>query len=165
MAWTKRELINAAYAELALAGYEFDLTPDEMQWAKSRMDAMMATAQLQGYQLGYSIGLTPSDGDLDDDSGLPLVATGAVFLKLAIQIAAGKGKSCAVTTTRNSREAWDALDVILAQSQIEQQQFNAGTPLGAGRKPWRTVYQPYVLRPNTDTLQIGADGGLTFNES
>ena len=41
--WTKTLLIEEAFGELALAGYVYDLRPEEMQAAGRRLETMMAT--------------------------------------------------------------------------------------------------------------------------
>lgn len=161
MSWTKRQLVEEAYAELALAGYEFDLSPDEMEAGLRRLDSLMATWDAFGIQIGYAIG-TPSDSDLDQDAGIPLYACEAVYLALAIRLAPGKGKAIPSSTMRNHKAAYDALVSRLASSQVQEQQLASGTPRGAGRKPWRTTNRPFVDTPNTAPLKQDADGGLTF---
>ena len=83
MSWTKRQLVSEAFAELALAGYVFDIAPEEEQAALRRLDTLMATWSGQGVQVGYAIGLTPQSSNIDDDSGLPLVAVEAVAVTSA----------------------------------------------------------------------------------
>lgn len=162
MGWSKRDLVGEAYAELALAGYEFDLHPEELQFGLRRLDTLMATWMAQGLQLGYAFGTTPADTDLDQDSGLPLIAVGAVYFALAINIAAGKGKSLLGSTKAGAKTAYDALVSNVASQQAQEQQFRDGTPRGAGSKPWRTANQPFVQKPDTSPLQIADDGGLDF---
>ena len=147
MSWTKRQLVEEAYAELALAGYEFDLSPDEMEAGLRRLDSLMATWDASGIQIGYAIG-TPSESDLDQDAGIPLYAC--------------QGKAIPSSTMRNYKAAYDALVSRLASSQVQEQQLASGTPRGAGRKPWRTTNRPFVDTPNTAPLKQDADGGLTF---
>lgn len=163
MSWTKRQLIAEAFAELALAGYAFDIDPEEEQGALRRLDTMMATWGSQGLQLGYAFGTSPDDSDLDQAAGIPLEAVEAVYLALAIRIAAGKGKTLAATTTRTAKAAFDALMSRAASAQVQEQQLASGTPRGAGRKPWRTVNAPFVPIPNVDPLQNTTDGGLNFS--
>lgn len=162
MGWSKRQLIEEAYGELALADYDFDITPEEMQAALRRLDTMMATWGSQGLQLGYLFGTTPDDSDLDQDAGIPLEAVEATYLNLAIRIAASKGKVLAGSTVRAAKFAYDALMSRVASAQVQEQQLASGTPRGAGRKPWRTVNQPFVPIPNVDPLQNTTDNGLDF---
>jgi hypothetical protein len=64
MSWTKRQLIEQAFAELALAGYDFDLSPEEMQGALVRLDSMIATWTSRGVRLSYAMPANPSDSDI-----------------------------------------------------------------------------------------------------
>lgn len=162
MSWTKRQLVEEAYGELALAGYDFDLQPEEEAAALRRLDTMMATWQSLGIQVGYSMATGQDDSDLDQDSGLAMNAVEAVYMMLACKIAASKGKALPTSSTRNAKQAYDSLILNVAKSQVQQQQLAAGTPLGQGRKPWRTI-NPYVTTPDTSPLRTGGDGGLDFN--
>lgn len=162
MSWTKRQLIEDAYGELALAGYDFDLQPEELDAGLRRLDTMMATWLSLGLQVGYSLATSQSDSDLDQDSGLQMNAIEAVYMNLACKIAASKGKALPTSTTRNAKAAYDALILNVAKSQVQEQQLAAGTPRGQGRKPWRTI-NPYVSTPDTAPLRVGNDGGLDFN--
>jgi tail accessory factor len=164
VSWTKRQLVEAAFGELALADYDFDISPEETQAALVKLDVMMATWAAQDVNVGYAFGLSPDDTDLDQDSGLPLVAVGAVYLKLAIDIAASKGKAVAGTTKAGAKAAYDALLSYVAQQQVRQQQLPITMPRGAGNKPWRAVDQPFSPRPDTAPLQIAEDGGLEFGD-
>lgn len=162
MGWSKGQIVAEAYGELALASYEFDLSPDEVQAAVRRLDTMMATWHARGVTLGYSVATTPENADPDDDSGLPLDAVEAVYLALAIRIAASKGKAIAQTTSKSAKDAFDALVSRIASQQMQEQQFPQGTPRGAGRKPLRGSSQPFLYSPDTTPLQNNADGGLNF---
>jgi len=53
---SKRQLIDAAFEELALAGYTFDIDPDEQLSALRRLDSMMATwgGPGIGIRIGYN---------------------------------------------------------------------------------------------------------------
>lgn len=163
MGWTKRQIIEDAYGELALAGYVFDIQPEEMQAALRKLDTMMGTWSAQGVRLPYAFGATPDSSDLDQDSGLPLLAVGAVHLALAVQIAASKGKALAASTKSNAKQAYDALVSYLADAELGEQQLPNTLPLGAGTKPWRTINRPFMPTPDTAPIQIGADGGLDFS--
>ena len=118
MSWTKRQIITEAYAELALAGYNFDLQPEELQTALRKLDAMMATWAGRGVEVGYAFGASPDASDLDQDSGLPLVATEAVYLGLAVALAAGMGKTLPRSTTLNAKTAYDGLLSYVANQEV-----------------------------------------------
>ena len=60
MSWTKREIVEEAYGELALAGYVFDLDPEEEQAALRKLDTMMAVWDARGVRLGYPLASSPA---------------------------------------------------------------------------------------------------------
>ena len=161
MSWTKRQLVEEAFGELALAGYDFDLQPEELEAGLRRLDTMMATWQSLGLQLGYSMATSQEDSDLDQDSGLQMNAVEAVYMNLACKIAASKGKALPASSTRAAKQAYDSLILNVAKAQMQVQQLAAGMPRGQGRKPWRTI-NPYVTTPDTNPLRSGDDGGLDF---
>lgn len=153
MAWTKRELIVDAFGELALAGYVFDLTPEEFQAAQRRLDLMMASWDSRGLKLGYRVSLTPGAGDIDEDSGIPLVAGLAVVMGLAVALAASMGKSLAASTRAGAKAAYDALVSRAARGGIRDQQLRSGTPLGAG-----AGFRTFVTEPDTGILRGNGSG-------
>lgn len=158
MGWTKLETVQEAYAELAMAGYVFDSTPEELQRAGRRLDLMMATWDGRGIQLGYSQSLSPSALDLNADTGLPLSAMETVVANLAIALAPGEGKAL---HSRTLQIAKDGLDTLLAAAALpRQQQLREGLPLGAGNKRRGT----FVTTPDTSQLQVeeGDGGDLDF---
>lgn len=154
MSWTKKQLVEEAFADLALAGYVFDLTPDELQTALRRMDTMIATWDAKGIRIGYLLPSSPDTSDLDSPSGLPDHAVEAVYLNLAIRIAAGKGKMLPPQTLATAK---DALDVLyLAAAQPRAQQLPGHFPLGAGNRRVRA----FTRRPDTSILQVDDAGNL-----
>lgn len=157
MGWSKRQIVSGAYAELALAGWDVDLSPEELQTGLNRLDLFMASWDAQGIRLGYALSLSPDDSDLDQQSGLPLFAVRAVVLTLACELAAGKGKQLAVSTTRACKSAYDSMISKLASESVIRQQLPSGMHLGAGNKR-------FTSKPNTDPLQASENGGdLTFS--
>lgn len=163
MGWTKRQLIEDAFGELALAGYDFDLSPEEMQAALRRMDTMLATWSSTGINIGYRFGLTPTDSDLDQDAGVALTTVEAIYLNLAARIAGSKGKTMPRTTLFNAKAAYDALVSVVANAEAQEQQLDGTVPRGAGNKPFRQYTRPFMPQPDEGPLTIAGDGGLTFN--
>lgn len=160
--WTKGVLITEAYAELALAGYEFDITPEEQQAALRRLDAMMARWNSQGIRIGYALSASPVGGALDTDSGIPAECFEAVYMNLAVNLAAGKGKALAQSTKATAKTSFDALLSRVAMGQLVEQQLSSGTPRGAGNKPGRNLQSPFFAKPNTTPVQNSTDGGLNL---
>ena len=151
MGWTKKQLIEEAYAELALAGYVYDLQPEEMQGGLRRLDTMLATWDMRGLSLGYLLPSTQTASDVDQDSGLPDVAIETVFLNLAVRIAAGFGKTLPASTLTAARDGFQAL---MARAAFPQEQQLPGTmPRGAGNRPWRNINRPFFTKPDTSPLR------------
>jgi hypothetical protein len=154
---TKLQLIEDAYAELALAGWVFDLDPEELDFGLRKLETQMASAAAQDLNIGYAFG-----SDINADSGLPLIAQEAVYLQLAINLAASKGKAVMLTTKTNARRSIASLVAFVARGQVQQQQYPGTMPRGAGNKPWRSLSSPFFTVPDTAPLQNSADGGLEF---
>lgn len=162
MAWTKRQLIEQAYDELALAGYVFDLTPEELQSALRLLDGMMAGWEGKGVRLGYLMPATPDDSDLESPSGLPDRAIEAVWANLAVRRAAGMGKALSPVTLRLAREGYAALLVPLAQPR--QQQMPSTLPLGAGNRRHGFPYRRFFPVPTQDPLPVEHGTELDFTQ-
>ncbi len=159
MGWSKRQIVAEAYAELALAEYDFDTSPEEIQAGVRRLDTMMATWSTQGLQMGYALALSPDAANPDEQSGLPLDSIEAVTLNLAVRISSSKGKAVPATTKAAAKAAFDALVSRIASQQVQEQQLRQGTPAGAGHGP---NARPFMPTPNTEQLRNTDDGGLTF---
>lgn len=158
MGWTKRQLINEAFGELALQGYEFDITPEEQQTALRRLDTMMATWEARGVRIGYAFPSSPDASDPDRDSGLPDSAVETVYLSLAIRIAAGFGKQLTSDTKRTAREGFDVL--LWAAARPIEQQLPSMLPRGAGNRIWRNSERPFFPAPDDSPLGISQGGDL-----
>jgi hypothetical protein len=154
---TKLKLVEDAYAELALAGWVFDLDPEELDFGLRKLETQMASDAAQDLNIGYAFG-----NDINAECGLPLLAQEAAYLRLAINLAASKGKSVMPTTKVNARRAMASLTAFVARGQVQQQQYPGTMPRGAGNKPWRSLSSPFFTVPDTAPLQNGADGGLEF---
>jgi hypothetical protein len=139
MSWTKRQIAEKAYGELALAGFVFDISPEEMQAAIVELDMLMASWEAIDINIGYAFGLTPDAADPDQDSALPLVAMSAVVKTLAVNIAASKGKQLAPSTKAATRAAYNALLSWVGKRQVEQQRSRQ-LPVGAGNRRRRSLF-------------------------
>ena len=85
MGWTKRDIIEQAFDEIGLAGYVFDLQPQQLDSALRRLDNMMATWNGKGIRIGYALPSSPGSSDLDQESGVTDMAIEAMALNLAIR--------------------------------------------------------------------------------
>lgn len=152
MIWTKQQIIEEAFGELALAGYVFNLAPEDLLSAMRRLNLMMATWQAKGIELGYAFPASADAGDFDDPSGLPDRAIETVILHLAITLAAGRGKQLTGSTLANAKLGFDALMSVAAMPTTTMS-FPDTMPRGSGNKPWR-YSQFYNFFPPVDTSII-----------
>ena len=155
---TKRQLIEAAHAEIGLADYVFDLPPEQLQLALRQLDSMMADWNGMGLRLGYPLPGAVGGSDLDEESGVPDRAWQAIVTNLAIRIAPSFGKQV-MPETRSA--ASSALTMLLGKVLPPQMQFGR-IPAGAGNKPWRWRNDPFLNRPS-DPVEAGPDGDLEYD--
>ncbi|KQP36133.1 packaged DNA stabilization gp4 family protein [Pseudorhodoferax sp. Leaf274] len=131
MSWTKRALVSEAFSELGLAGYEFDLSPEEQIGALRRLDSMVAAWEEDGIRLGYLLPTSPEDSDPDDDSGIPDTAAETVYLQLAIRIGPSFGKALNATTRK---VATDGYARLLRRASVVPQMSRPRVLAGAGNR-------------------------------
>jgi hypothetical protein len=158
MSYTKRQFVEEAFAELGMASYTFDLSPQQLDACLRRLDTMMATWNARGIRLGYPLPSSPQDSDLDTDTQVPDSANEAIITSLAIRLAPQYGKTVSLDTRTTAKQAYDTL-LARAAFPIEQQ-FPRTLPMGAGQKPWR-YDDPFMPAP-TDPVLSGQEGPLEF---
>lgn len=156
MSWTKRDLIAQALAEIGLAEYAFDLSPEQWQAALRRLDAMMGQWEAKGIRLNYPIPASYSAASLDEDSGVPDTALEAIYTGLAVRIAPQYGKTPSPDTKILASQGYKTLLSQSAQP-VTLQIDNQAVPAGAGYKYWRDPIYPF-LAPPEDRLEAGDDG-------
>ena len=156
--WTKRQFISAAFEEIGLANYVFDLQPEQWASALMRLDAMMAAWNAQGIRIGYPIPSGPVDGNLDEETSVPDSANDAIITNLAVRIAPAYGKQVAPETKIAARET---LRILQTKATIPiERQTPAGMPLGAGYKRRHDHFTPTP----TDRLLTGDDAPFDFED-
>lgn len=158
MSWTKREFITQAFEEIGLAAYVFDLTPEQLNSALRRMDAMVAGWNANGVRIGYPLPSSPGDSDLDTDSGVPDFCNEAIYLNLAVRLAPSFGK----TLTQETKAAADLAYGNMANQvafPTPERQMPQTLPRGQGTKPWRNFNNPFCNRPE-DPVLAGSDGKI-----
>ena len=160
MGYSKRQFVAAAFEEIGLASYVFDMQPEQLQSALRRLDAMIADWNGKGIRLGYPLPGSPQFSDLDEPSEVPDNANEAIITNLAIRIAPGYGKVVMPETKAVAKDSYNTL-LQRATAPIPQQ-MPVTMPSGAGNKPWR-VYDNQFLRPPVDPVTAGPDGPLEFN--
>jgi hypothetical protein len=156
MSYTKRQLVEAAMAEIGLASYAFDLLPEQRELALRRLDSMMAEWNTRGLRLGYPVPDNPADSDIDQDSNLPDAAWEAVITNLALKMAPSYGKQVNPETKITARHS---LNTILARASMPAEMKLPAMPAGAGNK---MIDDPFLPEP-TDDLVAGMDATLDFN--
>jgi hypothetical protein len=160
MGYSKRQFVAAAFEEIGLASYVFDLSPEQLQAALRRLDAMIADWNGKGIRLGYPLPGSPQDSDLDEPTLVPDSANQAILTNLAIRIAPSYGK---VVMPETKAVAKDSYNTLLQRATMPpEQQLPATMPAGAGNKPWRVYDNPFI-RPPVDPVDAGPDGPLQFN--
>jgi hypothetical protein len=160
MGYSKRQFVAAAFEEIGLASYVFDLQPEQLQSAMRRIDAMMADWNGKGIRLGYPLPNSPQDSDLDEPTLVPDWANEAIITNGAVRLAPGYGK---VVMPETKAVAKDSYNTLLQRAAMPpEQQLPATMPAGAGNKPWRVYDNPFI-RPPVDPVDAGPDGPLQFN--
>ena len=159
MGYTKRQFVTSAFEEIGLADYVFDLSPEQLESALRRLDAMIAEWNAKGIRLSYPLPSSPQDSDLDQETFVPDAAYEAVITNLAVRIAPGYGKTVLPDTKMVAKGAYDTL-LQRATFPLEQQ-FPDTMPSGAGNKPW-WYDNPFLQQP-VDPVDAGPDGPLEWS--
>jgi hypothetical protein len=159
MGYTKQQFISAAFEEIGLASYVFDLQPEQLESALRRLDAMMADWNAKGIRLGYPLPSSPQDSTLSEETLVPDSAYEAIICSLAIRLAPSFGKQVMVETKTTAKQGYD---ILLQRATFPlEKQLPATTPAGAGNKPWRVYDNPFV-RPPYFPVDAGPDGPLEY---
>jgi hypothetical protein len=156
MSYTKRQLVDAAMAEIGLASYAFDLMPEQRESALRRLDSLMAEWNARGLRLGYPVPDNPADSDIDVDSNMPDAAWEAVITNLALRLAPSYGKQVNIETKVTARHS---LNTILARAALPTEMKLPSMPSGAGNK---SIDNPFTPEPSSDLI-AGPDSTLDFN--
>mgnify|MGYP003639716123 CR=1 FL=1 len=158
MSYTKRQLVTAAFEEIGLASFVFDLTDNELLSACKRLDAMMAQWNAKGIRLSYPLPSSPETTSLDAETEVPDAANEAIILNLGIRIAPGYGKTVSPDTKVSAKAAYTTL-LGWSMGTPPEKQFPSTLPVGAGNKSWRYMDNPF-MEPPVNPLTTGGDGVL-----
>jgi len=156
MGRTKKEYIAQAFEELGLAGYIYDLTPEQLQSALSRLDAMMATWNARGVRVGWAIPIKPMASDIDYQTNTPDAAHEAIYLNLAIRLAPSFGKVVSPELKVLAKEAYTAMLSNVA-APIIGRKYPSTMPLGAGNRTYCNFSTTYS-QAYQEKLKAGDDG-------
>jgi hypothetical protein len=150
MAWTKRQLAEAAFREIGIASYNFDIQPQELISAIASMDSMIAN---WGLSIRYNMSGNPDTSEPDLDSGLPIYANEAVYTNLGINLCPSYGKNPTRELILKAAKSLATLQMKVAT--IPQRHFDETLPYGQGNKPYVGV-APTFFQP---TEQLTDDNG------
>lgn len=156
MAWTKRDVIEQAYAEIGKAAYEFDLHPEDLQSALRQLDAMLAMwSGTQGIRIGFAGG--DGFGELDVNTEVPTWAVEALYYNLALRLAPSFGKTPSPITVTNAKMALDALRVRC----VTPKRRHLNGYAGAGNSVWGAEPLPGEI----PAVATGPDNTLEFGST
>ena len=160
MTWKKRDFVVQAFEEIGYASYIYDAMPEQLQSVLRRLDAMLGAWNAKGIRLGYPLPANPGDSDLDEETGVQDSSVEAIYLNLAIRIAPSFGKTISTEAKTSAKAAYDALLIKIAMP--SEMQLPDTMPAGAGNKPWRTNYRPFLNKP-IEPLLAGYDEQIQFD--
>jgi len=158
MGYTKRQFIEAAFDELGMAAYTFDMQPEQYQSALRRLDAMMADWYERGILLGYPLPGSPQGSSLEEQTLVPDRANDAIITNLAVRLAPSYGKQIQPATMTSARYALNTLLVRAARPGVMQ--FPSQTPAGAGNKYWGQFWGPFLRPPQADEVLVESGGEI-----
>lgn len=158
MSWSKRQFVEAAFAEIGLGAYNFDLSPEMLQVGLERLDSMMATWNARGFRLAYPIPADAKSGDLDEITNVPDSANEAIYQNLALRIAPVFGKVVSMELKQAAMYGYNAM--ISKNAKIPEMQLNQTVPAGAGSKYKRNY--DFMLDKPEDRLEADNSGLLDF---
>ena len=158
MSYTKRQFVTAAFQEIGLADYVFDLQPEDLQNAVRRLDSMLAEWNGKGIRISFPLPSSPELTDLDTESNVPDYANEAIITGLAVRIAPSYGKQVSRESKIIARQAYNT--VLQRSTTPPQMQFPSQLPRGAGQKPWRYGNSNPFFGTPADPVQVGPDGDL-----
>lgn len=156
MGWSKRQLVDAAFEELGMAGYVFNLQPEQLQIAVRRLDAMMAQWSALGIRVSYPISDNPKSVRIEDVTHVPDFALEAIFKNLALKLAPVYGKQISPDLRSDAKRAYNAL---LSKVVGVREMALGVLPAGAGRK---APLDPFI-EERIDDIQTGLDGYIEYS--
>jgi hypothetical protein len=132
MVWTKKQLIDAAFDELALGDGAYILEPEQYISALMKLDAMLTAWGAKGVYLGWNSVSNTTQNPLgtNNSSGLPEFCNEAVYLNLALRLANSYGRLVSPDLRNLASSSYRDLVGILATTPVASS--NGSIMLGAG---------------------------------
>lgn len=145
---SKRTIIQLAYEEMGMAGYEFEISPEEEASALRRLQIMMAELEdEENIALGYYY-IPNGYGSGDELSGIPAGAVNAVATLLAFRLAPSQGKAMSGESKAALSRAMTTLRG--KYTTIPSMLLGRQTIRGAGSRWGRGWYGPFFRTPVPD---------------
>lgn len=151
MSWTKKQLLDAAFTELGMQNYAYDMEPEDIQGAIVTMDAMIAD---WGLNLSYNLSGDPSMSNQAQESGLPIWANKAVYQNLAVEMGPRYGKVISNSLVVSAKRSMLMVQTNCAT--IPRPQYDPRLPVGQGNKPYINVSRQYFKPEDVLTDDNGA---------
>lgn len=145
---SKRDLIERAYEEMGMAGYEFEISPEEDASALRKLQSMMAELEEnENISLGFYF-VENGYGSVADPSGIPAGAVNAIATLLGFRLAPSQGKAMA----GESKAALSRAMTLLRgkYTTIPSMMLGRQTIRGAGSRWGRGWYGPFFFTPTPD---------------
>ena len=146
MSWTKKQIIEQAFAEIGIASFTFDTTADERENSLRILDTMMAEWTTRGivFDPVYPATVNPGDGDIDAETNAANDAVAPMYNNLALRLAPGFGKTPSNQTKLDARSGYSLLAQAITVPCIQM----TGMIRGAGAK---TPIRPFIGEADTTT--------------
>jgi hypothetical protein len=129
---TKGELVNAAYEEIGLAGYVFDLQPEEIQTGVRRLERYMLMLDGRGIRISYNAAASASSATANDPLGIPQWTEDCIIPLFALRLAPTIGKQVHPDTRMAARRGLNAL--LVGTYNIPSMQMPRHMPIGSGNR-------------------------------
>lgn len=157
MGWTKRQFIEAAYEEIGLGQYIFEMEIDQLFIALKRMDAMVARWSKKNIYIGYAASFSLEESELDKETNVPDFAIDAIFLNLALRLVPTIGKKNGNVSNQTKRAARMAYNELFSYNSVPAElQMPGHMPAGQGNKPWRNL-DPFLDQPKKTPNNVKDD--------
>jgi hypothetical protein len=153
--YTKRAFVLAAFSEIGLASYTFDLQADQVLDAANRLDAMMADWDARGVHVGYPI-TNPDTIDIEAQTTVPQWAVRAIICNLAVELGPSYGKEAMPSTKATAKQGYIAIMARTTSPPIMP--MPSSMPAGAGNKPWLTTNNPFLTQPLSSEIAAEDEG-------
>ena len=142
MAWAKIDIINAAFEELGIASYSYDLQPEQYESALRRLDMIVSGWKSKNLDINYPTSSGALDSDLNQNTNASDIANPAMYYNLAIALSGQYGKAVQPETKRLAKYSLNQL--FIESTKPTQMQYPTSMPTGAGNKPYRDDFNRFV---------------------